>query len=771
MHSPIENIHNLLVHIRRLQKRSWAFAALVTGTTFVLLILTISSLVETFTWLSPAGRMPLVTGTLGIILLGSLAALTTLTVLLILKKFPDNKTIARTIWNRDSEIRDRILDAIELENLSNTNSSDSLRFAALELIDNESKKLDPHNYIRTGLFKKSIRTGAWVGAAIILILLVGGRAISDAAIRLINPNTVYLKPGTVLLSLDMPDTVTVIQGDSIMLSVLAFHHLPDEVTFFLDEGSGSIKTINAVSVTIENADNPVDSSRYVAQATNTQRNFSVYAQAGKAISNTAAVIVVPRPRIARLELTLFPPSYTKLEPLHLPEGVGDVRGLPGTHALVKLESSRPLKNAELVIAGMDSESSSIFLETEDRKASGRFLVKNNGNWWVNLVADDDVPGDEPLRWSIDLMEDYPPHVEVILPEDGAIIPESMTLPFVTVVDDDYGISKANLRFRVYNELLDPDSVGEEAFAIIPLRGKVSAPGRFEVRTLWGLSDLPLLPTEEVHYFVEAWDNDAWKGAKRVRSELRRVIFPSLDDLFALSREEEINVSEGIEEVMERAEDIRQKVEKTLERLKSNPEDLSWEESQSLQQSVNSQQELLEQLEKAAQTLEELKNAFEEHDMVNSELLEKYQKLQQLMEEISTPELRQAMEELSQAIQNQDGEKIRDALEQFAQDQENFIKSLDRSLAILEQLKAERRIEELASRAEDLAQREKELSDRLENDPSIDSEREALRQQQLENEFSSLMEEMKKAAEEFAKDYPELSDSLNNLSDEVEEDNL
>ena len=81
----------------------------------------------------------------------------------------------------------------------------------------------------------------------------------------------------------------------------------------------------------------------------------------------------------------------------------------------------------------------------------------------------------------------------------------------------------------------------------------------------------------------------------------------------------------------------------------------------LQQTLENQQNLLKQMEEVAESLKNMEQTFAEHNMVNEELLTKYQELQELMEKIATPEMREAMEKIREAIENQDGEQLRNAL--------------------------------------------------------------------------------------------------------------
>src|SRR5439155_25987202 len=57
--------------------------------------------------------------------------------------------------------------------------------------------------------------------------------------------------------------------------------------------------------------------------------------------------VVPPPAVDRLQVTLTPPAYAGRAAERLPEGVGHVEGLVGTHVEIVAHAAQPLARAEL----------------------------------------------------------------------------------------------------------------------------------------------------------------------------------------------------------------------------------------------------------------------------------------------------------------------------------------------------------------------------------------------------------------------------------------
>ncbi len=756
----------LLNRLRYRQKTQWIAAGFVSALALSLLLGSLCVLAESLFWLAPPARSLLHTlflvGVAAPLLLWLLAAL----ILLLLRRFPSNESLARQIWRRDEEVADGLLNALQMEQRGPGDSSRALHELAIERADRTARDLKASSYVNRRSLALAGRGAAVMLPALLLVLvLFGGRA-QEGFFRLRHPHQDFIRPGTVLMDMAMPESLRVVQGDSLELRLRARHAVPRNPRFLLDEGTGVLRTHSAER-------DSADSSLYTATVPDIQRSFRLWARGERYSSrDTVFVRVINRPRLAHVQVELVPPTYTGLDPVHLPEGAGDVSGLPGSHVELDLEASRVLKSASLLLHPQaQAAPDTMALEVRERAVRGSFTLHAPGEWWVELLADDGIASDEPIRWTMNTREDLRPRVEVRIPEEGALIPDQLVVPLGVIADDDFGISRMNLRFRVHSTMMGPDSVGEDAFSSMPLQFNTETPGRAVVQALWSLREYPLLPTDEVHYFVEAFDNDTWRGAKRGRSELRKLVFPSIEELYAETDRQEEEATEELHRAMERAEQTRQELQESLEELRSNPEEMSWDKAQELQENLQRQDQALEKLREVAQTLEQMQQRAQEHQLFSEELQQKYQRLQQLLEELATPEMRQSMEKLQEALEQMDGEEIRQALEQMELDQEKLLENMDRSLQILEQLNAERKMDELATRMEDLAQRQQELSDRMEGAESEDSEQLARQQESLAEETENLQQAMREAAEELRQQNPQFADSLHQLAEEMAQSDL
>ncbi|NQU05040.1 MAG: hypothetical protein HQ568_03025, partial [Calditrichaeota bacterium] len=167
--------------------------------------------------------------------------------------------------------------------------------------------------------------------------------------------------------------------------------------------------------------------------------------------------------------------------------------------------------------------------------------------------------------------------------------------------------------------------------------------------------------------------------------------------------------------------------------------------------------------------DELIEKLDKHDLITAQTLEKYKELQELISEISTPELEQAMQKLKEAIESQDPDKVRKALEDFDLSQEDYLERIERTLNILKQLQLERKMDELVRMAEELLHEQETI---LEQADESKADELADRQMDLSKSMQILEQSLKETIET-AEDAGEstLASELDSLLSDAMEKNI
>ena len=233
----------------------------------------------------------------------------------------------------------------------------------------------------------------------------------------------------------------------------------------------------------------------------------------------------------------------------------------------------------------------------------------------------------------------------------------------------------------------------------------------------------------------------------------------------------------MEELVEEQEETKKKIEELNRSLEQkareeaageDKQELTWEQKKEIQSVLDNQEQATDELLKAAEAVKQAMDKLEDHDMQSQELIERMDQLRKLFKEIATPELLKAMQDLKQALQSFDEDQLKESLEDFKFEQEEFLKRLERSLSILKRIRTEQQLTAAIRQSQDLAVRQEELRYATENtSDGKEGEELAEKQQKIGEDTAALrsdLENLARAMEEF-QDMP--SESVREASQEVD----
>lgn len=434
------------------------------------------------------------------------------------------------------------------------------------------------------------------------------------------------------------------------------------------------------------------------------------AVSGKVSTDRYKFQIIPRPQIVELGWQLNPPAYSRLPVVSGRENVGDIECLPGSAVELSITASKKLASALLLMTRISGDSSAVdtvSMDVSGNQARVEFVVRKPLTYSIRISDRDGHHDKDPVTYRIQTLADEYPAVRIAYPEEDILLGDDMLVPLRIEADDDFGVARLELNYRNLNNDTDIQSW-------LLSSGK-STPG-LSIDTLWELGGMPLMPGDVLEYWAVVWDNDNVSGPKRGESSRRMVRLPTFEEIIAGIEQSEAEVEFNAEKTLEAAKELKEEVARLVEEMRRDP-NADWERRNQIEQALNNQEQLSKQADQLSRSLDELVNKLEKHDALTTETLEKYMELQKLMDEVASPELRDAMEKLKQAMDSEDPEKIRQALEKFDMDREEFLRSVERSLAILQQLKMERKLDELTKRAEELLHAQEQVLKDIEGDRS------------------------------------------------------
>ena len=471
-------------------------------------------------------------------------------------------------------------------------------------------------------------------------------------------------------------------------------------------------------------------------------SFHYQVQAGKTKSRWYRVGVTALAMIRTLQVKVSPPGYSHQEPFLLPENVGDVSGLKGSRVAIRAQISKKIDSAEILFAS----GKTVSVQKEDQKLSAEFVIERDDRYVFSLKDRDAC---EPLRqieYHIRSLADQYPFVRIVSPGRDIELSEDMQLPLLIEAQDDYGLSRMQLLYQVLRDgegEIDSSRFSNQAIAI---------PAADHVRMAfhWDLSASPLLPNETVLYGIMVRDNDTISGPKVGRSPLFRARFPSLYEMYQDITRRHDDAVEQLQSAYEQSQDLKKSVEELQQEMLRDPK-IDWQKKQQAEDSRKQQQQMTQNLQQFTQALEEMVQKMEKNELLSAETLEKYQNLQQLFQEIMTPELEKVMQKLSEAMQKLDQNQVKKALEELKVSAEDLNKNMDRTIALLKKLKVEQQLDQAERTARKLAEEQKRISEAAQQ-PQKDAEK-LLEQQNNQQENAGQLQELLKKIEQEMEQQP------------------
>tara|TARA_B100001996_G_C18671937_1_gene597047 strand:+ start:256 stop:3690 length:3435 start_codon:yes stop_codon:yes gene_type:complete len=480
-------------------------------------------------------------------------------------------------------------------------------------------------------------------------------------------------------------------------------------------------------------------------------------------SKTDTIFVTDRPVFESFSITVLAPEYSKLTPITQKGNIAAIEGLLGSTIKIDLKSNRLLGSSFLDINQSIKE-----MTVLNKTAQGEFKINEEGVFTVNLVDTRGITNRDPVPYKIFVIPDNYPTMNVIKPPPVTELGSLMNIPVKIEIEDDYGFSN----FQIAYEIQRPSYLKADPFiSIFNIKELVLDTTFQSFDFLWDLSDMMLMPEDEIHFHFELYDNDSISGPKKKLSPRFTAKIPSLSDLYEDISKEEMKFTDNLKENISELQSLKKEIESLqLETIKT--EELDWDQKKNIEKSMNKITDEIKDFDKALESLNNLSNESEKHDLFSPDLMKKFKELSELIQDVFPNEMLNSMEKLQQALEEMDMETIQNTLKDLADNIEKIEQDLDRYLDIFKRLQAEQKMDEIEKRMEQLFSQQNSLDNEINQNNNYDkSDYARLSQQEKRNleelnAINDLIKETAKTVEQFSnkisKDLIEYSnDSLMN----------
>lgn len=440
-------------------------------------------------------------------------------------------------------------------------------------------------------------------------------------------------------------------------------------------------------------------------------------------SDTFRITCLDEPFVKRWELRYQFPPHTSLQARTDTLSLGNIEAYRHTLVTINIRTNIRIKTAIMRM----NDGSKTDMQGDGTSFSAQLRIQEAGSWHLELT-DELGRHNRPEEKTISLLIDSPPEARIIFPGEDTLLDQRMMLPLIVSVNDDFGLRDLSLKYQINS--------GETKS--ITIKSIIS--GRIHNQDyLWDLKPFGLFPGDRILYWIEVWDNSP--DRQKAESARYTVRLPSIAEIYQeLERKESQKTSE-LQRTLEDTRDLQKEFEQKRRELLKEP-DPTWQDKKQLEDILDKQEQLSDQVENIAQDFQDLIDQLRFNDALSPEMLEKMQKIQELMEEISNDELRAAMEKFQDAMHTMNPEDLRKAMENFKFSMEDFAQRIDQTLQLLESIKNEQAVEKALEISKELEKSQSALKDRT-SDSKQNAQSLAKDQENIASRYQELKDELDK----------------------------
>jgi hypothetical protein len=650
---------------------------------------------------------------------------------------------ASKVGRQFPSVNDDLLNAMQLVSNEKTVArySASLIDAAFYNVYNKIKDIDFSSVISFKKVKEIFLYLAGVSVfCIIMIAFIPG--LRAASYRLVNFNREFIPPAKFIFEIQ-PGNSSVTKGDNISISVKVTGQIPKEVYLAVkssDQTNFEMKQLYADTL---NGKNGVAVS-YHYEMPAVRSSFEYYASSENINSEVYKIEVIDRPIIKTLDVSINPPSYSKIPPVQQKDN-GNVTALLGTTVELKIASTKNLKNAHLEF----SDTTKKDLAVNGTQAEGKFIVRKDIDYKIILTDENNNQNLSPINYSVKALYDAYPSIDVIAPNKDVALSTDNRVALDTKISDDFGFTKLLLHYKLSSSKYEL-AQGSFKSIEIPISRNMTEE---EVSYIWNLTDMGLSSDDVVTYFLEVFDNDYVSGPKSAKSSTYSIRIPSLSEVLNGASDVQNQSEKDLKDTYKQAQELKQKLTDISQELKQDKKNISWQEKQKIEQAVDEFKKMQNKLDDVGKKLENMKNNLQQNNLLSKETLQKYMDLQKLFDEMNNDEMKKAMEQLNNVLQNMDRKQIQQSMENMQVNEEQIKQTIERTMNLLKRIQVEQKVDELLKRTDQITKEQNDVQNKTKNTSSNDK---------------AGKDQLSKKQDNITKDLKDYSQQLNDLSKKLNE---
>jgi hypothetical protein len=625
------------------------------------------------------------------------------------------------IGNHFSDVKDRLLNILQLKKLDSSEANSALITASIEQKTQSIRLVPFKSAIDLNQNRKYLRYALPPFLLLLCILVAAPGIIREGTTRIIQNDKQFEKAAPFSFMIEDTDLKVVQFQDFDLRIKVEGSALPNEVFVVVEDFQYRMQK--------------EDKETFTYTFRNVQKDISFTLNAGSVVSVPYELKVLKKPNLTDFSIDLKYPSYTGRKNESLRQA-GDLVVPEGTSLTWLFEA---MDTEDIVFRFSDQNERTSAERRSDRQF--RFTRKaRNDESYTLFLSNTNIPNADSLRYSITVIEDQFP---VISAEQMIDSTDRTLLYFIGTASDDYGLQSLSFNYNITRE--DGKQLPLQKIKMSKQDGR-----EIQFEQVFDLKKLDLAPGDQIAFYFEIFDNDAVNGSKPARSQVLNYARPSLKEIAQLEEKNDEIIKDELKDAMKEMDKLQESMRKLREKLLQDKQ-LKWQDKKEMEKILDAQQKLQERIEEANKKLQENMKNQEEFQTQPEEIQEKQEKIKELFEKAADPETTELMDKIRALLQELDKEDAVQMLEQFEMDSETKEKEMNRMMELYKRLEMEKDVKQQIGELEKLAEKQEKLAEQTEKNEASPEELKE-KQEALNKE----MEALKKKQEELDKKNKELS---------------
>ena len=588
---------------------------------------------------------------------------------------------ANIVGTHFNNINDKLLNTLQLQRSSGSILSPELLTASINQKMEELKPIPFTSAIDISENKKYLKFALPPILLMLLVLVIKPSIIKDGTERIVYHQTYFEKAAPFQFTINNKALEAIQQQDYVLELKLNGNEIPNEVFINVDG--------------IDHKMEKVDNVNFTYTFKNVQKNADFVFNAAGFNSKSYELSVLPKPMLMKFDIQLTYPAYLNKKNETV-SNVGDMQLPQGT----KMQWVFHTKNTDNIYLNFVDTLVDINRSSEDEFSFSKRMMQST-SYSIKTMNHFLKQNPDSVNYTINVVPDQVPLIDVSEKTDS-LSPKNIY--FSGTIKDDYGFTRLAFKYTHYTQDSTGKSIvrnGEQIMGVN--KQQITQPYYY----FFDASRFDLLPGDKIEYYFEVWDNDGVSGAKSAKTQTLLFKAPTIDEMNETTDKNNSEIKKDLDDGIKKAKDLQKDINELSKKL-TEKKQMGYDEKKKLEDILKKQNELKNKIEETKQENQLNNQQQQENQQLDESLLEKQKQLEQLFENIMTPEMKKLFDELNKLMEKLDKNQVQQKLEELKLSNKDMEKELDRTLEAFKQMEVEQKLQQAIDKLDELKNKQDAL---------------------------------------------------------------